>query len=84
MRRASLGVLKALAAGATLALGCFAIVSSAEIVAFFGAYAMWIMAGLAVLTALVVVGLALGPLLRRSGRQQAPAAPAAPAEPAGG
>ncbi|MCW2633627.1 MAG: hypothetical protein JWR88_2589 [Pseudonocardia sp.] len=83
MRRASLGALRVLAAGTTLALGCFAIVSSAEIVAFFATHAMWIMAGLAVLTALVVVGLALGPLLRKPGRQQH-AAPAAPVEPAGG
>ncbi len=67
MRRVGRALLKALTGGAVLGLGCLAVVYSAEIVAFFGDNALWVLGGLAVWTvASVVVGLFIGAMLRQT------------------
>lgn len=80
MQKTGLGVLKVLAGATALALGCLAVVYSVEIVAFFGDNAMWILAGLGLWTGLsVVLGLAVGPMLRKADGRPPTAELAAPA-----
>jgi len=79
MQKMGLGVLKVLAGATALALGCLAIVYSVEIVAFFGDNAMWIIAGLGVWIGVsIVLGLAVGTMLRKPDVRPSAAPPAAP------